>query len=95
MNIIDALNIFYREDTISDFLINCFKDSDEFLIRFLKEAKIHVEEHTAFYIDTRVGLGENIGTPDLVIRALTKSNLKFIIVENKMGAAEGHEQTNR
>jgi hypothetical protein len=50
MNIIDALNIFYREDTISDFLINCFKDSDAFLIRFLKEAKIHVEEHTAFHI---------------------------------------------
>ncbi len=91
----DALNIFYREDTISDFLIHCFKDSDEFLIRFLQEAKIQVGEHTVFQIDARVGLGKNIGTPDFVIRALTDSHMKFIIVENKMGAAEGHEQTNR
>jgi hypothetical protein len=95
MNIIDALNIFYREDTISDFLVNCFNDSNEFLIRFLNEAKIQVEENTIFHIDTRVGLGENIGTPDIVIRSLTNNNMKFIIVENKMGAAEGHEQTNR
>ncbi|MGE6260086.1 PD-(D/E)XK nuclease family protein [Heyndrickxia sporothermodurans] len=95
MNILDALKIFYREDTISDFLINCFKDSDEFLIRFLKEVNIQVGEDSSFYIDTRVGLGENIGTPDIVIRAQTNQNMKFIIVENKMGAAEGHEQTNR
>lgn len=95
MNIFDALKIFYREDTISDFLINCFKDSDGFLIQFLKEAKIHVEEDSRFYIDTRVGLGENIGTPDIVIRAHTTSHMNLIIVENKMGAAEGHEQTNR
>ncbi|MBS4177736.1 PD-(D/E)XK nuclease family protein [Lederbergia citrea] len=95
MNMIDALNVFYREDTISDFLVNCFKDSDEFLIQFLKAAKIQVGEHTAFQIDTRVGLGESIGTPDIVIRAITNSHMKFIIVENKMGAAEGHEQTNR
>ncbi|PES94718.1 hypothetical protein CN510_16860 [Priestia megaterium] len=95
MSIIDALNVFYREDTISDFLINCFKDSNDFLIGFLNEAKIQVGDYTVFHVDTRVGLGENIGTPDIIIRALTNSNMKFIIVENKMGAVEGHEQTNR
>jgi hypothetical protein len=95
LNIFDALNIFYREDTISDFHVNCFKDSNEFLIQFLNEAKIQVKENTVFHIDTRVGLGENIGTPDIVIRALTNNDMKFVIVENKMGAAEGHEQTNR
>lgn len=84
-----------REDTISDFLINCFKDSNEFLIRFLNEAKIQIKENTVFPIDTRVGLGIDIGTPDIVVRAVTNNNMKFIIVENKMGAAEGNEQTNR
>nr|WP_256238561.1 PD-(D/E)XK nuclease family protein [Bacillus sp. EB600] len=87
--------MFYREDTISDFLINCFKDSNKFLIRFLNEAKIQVGGNTTFLIDSRVGLGENIGTPDIVIRASTDNKMKFIILENKMGAAEGHEQTNR
>ncbi len=27
MNSFDALNVFYREDAISDFLVNCFRDS--------------------------------------------------------------------
>ncbi|WP_349409942.1 hypothetical protein [Pseudalkalibacillus sp. SCS-8] len=95
MNILDAFNVFYREDTISDFLINCFQDTNDFLVRFLSEADILVDEQTVFQVDTRVGLGENIGTPDIVIRALSNNELKFIIVENKMGAAEGHEQTIR
>ncbi|GGH73255.1 hypothetical protein JOD43_000030 [Pullulanibacillus pueri] len=95
MNIFDALNIFYREDTISDFLINCFRNSKEFLIRFLIEANIKVPGDSIFEIKGRVGLGKSIGTPDIVILAKSDSSIHFIIVENKMGAAEGHEQTNR
>lgn len=95
LNIFDALNIFYKEDTISDFLVSCFKDSPKFLIQFLKAANIHVQENMIFHIDTRVGLGKSIGTPDIVIRAKINSTMKFIIIENKMGAAEGYEQTNR
>ncbi len=95
MNIFDALNIFYREDTITDFLVNCFKDSKEFLKQFLNESSIYLNEHTEFYIDTRVGLGESIGTPDILIRALTDDEMRLIIVENKMGASEGFEQTQR
>lgn len=95
MNIFDALNIFYKEDTISDFLINCFKDSDDFLIHFLEKAQIHLENNTIFHIYTRVGLGKSIGTPDIVIRASSDKSTKLIIVENKMGSAEGDEQTNR
>lgn len=40
-------------------------------------------------------MGEGIGTPDIVIRALTENEMKLIIVENKMGASEGYEQTQR
>ncbi|WP_173918154.1 PD-(D/E)XK nuclease family protein [Halobacillus sp. Marseille-Q1614] len=95
MNIFEALNVFYREDTISDFLMNCFKSSNEFLKRFLNEAKIPIKENASFHIDVRVGLGKNIGTPDLVIRVITKDKVEFIIIENKMAASEGNEQTNR
>lgn len=95
LNIFDALNIFHKEDTISDFLVSCFKNSFQFLIQFLKTADIHVHEDMIFRIDTRIGLGKSIGTPDIVIRAELDSTMKFIIIENKMGAAEGYEQTNR
>lgn len=95
MNIIDAFNVFYKEDTISDFIINCFNSSHEFLVKFLNEAQIQVEEQTVFHIDARVGLGKNIGTPDILILAEYNNARKIIIVENKMGAAEGEEQTNR
>jgi hypothetical protein len=95
MNIFDALKIFYREDTISDFLVNCFKDSNEFLLRILNEATIYLNDQHDFNVETRVGLGKSVGTPDIVIRATIDNNIKLIIIENKMGAAEGHEQTNR
>jgi hypothetical protein len=95
LNIFDALNIFYREDTISDFLVTCFRDSNVFLAEFLKAADIQVREDTIFQIDTRVALGKEIGTPDIVIRGIVEDKMKLIIIENKMGAAEGNEQTNR
>lgn len=95
MNTFDAFNIFYREDVISDFLVNCFKDSKEFLNRFLINAGIHINSNLEYQIDTRVGLGKSIGTPDIVIRANTGDKMNLIIIENKMGAAEGHEQTHR
>lgn len=95
MNIFDALNIFYREDTISDFLVNCFKDSNQYLNKFLQAADIMANDDAVFHIETRVSLGKNIGTPDIVIRFEKEDIMHFIIIENKMGASEGIEQTDR
>ncbi|KGX92474.1 hypothetical protein N781_16150 [Pontibacillus halophilus JSM 076056 = DSM 19796] len=95
MNVFDVLNSFYREDVISDFLVSCFKESEEFLLKFLHEAYISIDDGTEFVLDTRVGLGKSIGTPDLIVKAVHGNRTKLIVVENKMGAAEGHEQTNR
>ncbi|MDX8047192.1 PD-(D/E)XK nuclease family protein [Gracilibacillus sp. S3-1-1] len=95
MNVFDALNIMYREDTISDFLVNCFRDSSLFLREFLNRAEITTTENTHFSINERVGLGKGIGTPDIIICATTNNQVSFIVIENKMGAVEGKEQTNR
>lgn len=95
MNTFDALNIFYKEDTISDFLVSCFKDSKEFMVGFLKKANITITQDATVQIETRVGLGKSIGTPDIVILVKDRNKSNLIIIENKMGAAEGHEQTNR
>lgn len=91
MNLFDALEIFYKEDTISDFLVNCFNDSDEFIKLFLAKANINKQNVDKFTIKTRVGLGKNIGTPDMLIY----NKQKVIVIENKMAASEGREQTNR
>lgn len=95
MNTFDALNIFYREDTISDFLISCFNNSKAFLDHFIQHTQIQPEGNATFQIDSRVGLGKNIGTPDIILHTGTKEAMTFIVIENKMGAAEGNEQTNR
>lgn len=95
MNIIDALNIFYREDVISDLLKSCFDNSELFLRQFLKGANIALPTETKFTVQNRVGLGKNIGTPDMVIVGQTENKDYIIIVENKLGAAEGNEQTER
>lgn len=95
MNIVDALNIFYREDVISDLLKSCFEDSAIFLRQFLKCANIVLPEETTFTVQNRVGLGKSIGTPDMVIVGQTKSENHVVIIENKLGAAEGEAQTQR
>jgi len=95
MNAIDALNIFYREDVISDFLKSCFEDSNSFLHRFLSCANISLSKETRFTIENRVGLGKSIGTPDMLIVAQDRNENHIIIIENKLGAAEGFAQTQR
>lgn len=97
MNIFDALNIFYREDVISDFLCNCFNDSDEFLVGFLNEAGISIEYNSieCVSVKTRISLGKGIGTPDIIIKLKIKNKYKVVIIENKLGAGEGYHQTLR
>jgi len=93
MNIIKALNIFYREDVISDFLKNCFEDSPVFLQQFLHSASLPIQVSNDVKIYNRKGLGKQIGTPDMII--VIKGEANLVVVENKLGAAEGDAQTDR
>lgn len=95
MNIIDAFNIFYREDVITDFLKNCFEDSPEFIRRFLGVADVNIPPGAEFKIFNRLGLGKTIGTPDMVIIERINEVPKIIVIENKLGTGEGIEQTLR
>lgn len=95
MNIFEALNIFYREDVISDFLKNCFEDSRHFLNKFLKSADIQIDDNYNYKVINRMGLGKTIGTPDIVIYETEKQIPKIIVIENKLGTGEGIEQTIR
>lgn len=95
MNAFDALNIFYREDVISDFLKNCFEDSRHFLNQFLKSADLKMDKNYNYKVINRLGLGKPIGTPDMVIYETEKQVPKIIIIENKLGTGEGIQQTLR
>ena len=95
MNAFDALNIFYREDVISDFLKNCFEDSRHFLNQFLASADVKIDKNYNYKVLNRMGLGKPIGTPDMVIYETEKQVPKIIVIENKLGTGEGIEQTIR
>lgn len=95
MNVFDALNIFYREDVISDFLKNCFEDSRYFLNQFLASASVKIDNNYSYKVINRMGLGKPIGTPDMVIYETEKQVPKIIVIENKLGSGEGIQQTIR
>lgn len=96
MNTITLLNSFYREDAISDLICNLINHENAFARWFAKEICDVSDANADFAARTRVGLGRGIGTPDLVIerRVDAETNL-IIVIENKLGALEGEEQTNR
>ena len=91
MNTIDALNIFYREDVISDLLKSCFEDSPAFLKQFLEAGDVALNTHAEYTIMNRLGLGKTIGTPDMVI----VNGNQIIVIENKLGTGEGMLKTMR
>ncbi len=95
MNIFDAFNILYREDVISDFLKSCFENSDEFLRKFLCQAHISLPDKIEYQVNNRIGLGKSIGTPDIIIVSQSSVQNDIVIIENKLGASEGLNQTNR
>ncbi len=95
MNAFDALNIFYREDVISDFLKNCFEDSRHCLNQFLASADVKIDNIYNYKVINRMGLGKQIGTPDMVIYEMEEQVPKIIVIENKLGTGEGIEQTIR
>ncbi len=96
MNTITLLNCFYREDVITDMIANLMNKEERFAKWFVEticELPCHDSEVIA---KTRVGLGKGIGTPDLIIERKTETGTNMVIViENKLGALEGVEQTNR
>lgn len=98
MNTFTLLGSFYREDVITDFLANFINEETAFADWFMKTiCDTYLLDNEKVKARTRVGLGKGIGTPDLIIEkmnVLEETNM-IIVIENKLGALEGVEQTNR
>ena len=96
MNTIKLLNSFYREDVITDLLCTLINTEENFAKWFVHTICGLSDTEGEFVSKTRIGLGRGIGTPDLVIERKVDSITNMIIViENKLGALEGEEQTTR
>lgn len=97
MNTFTLLGSFYREDVVTDFLASLINTEKRFSDWFMKNVcDTYLSKDEEVEACTRVGLGKGIGTPDLIIEKKIGSVTNMIIViENKLRALEGVEQTNR
>ena len=95
MNTITLLNCFYREDVITDMIANLMNKEEKFAKWFVETICEVSCNDSKVIAQTRVGLGKGIGTPDLVIKISGTTTDMVLVIENKLGALEGFEQTNR
>lgn len=83
-----------KEDPNTDLLAYCFKESARFREIFLKTVCGVSSSWQEVSATTRVGTGES-GIPDLVIVCRATDRDCLIVIENKLSADEGKDQTSR
>lgn len=94
MNIIKLLGIEYKEDIISNFIVVLINESKAFRDSFLKNiVKIEYKENIDVKAHTRIKT--SFGIPDIIISAKQEKESTLIIIENKLKAEEGENQTSR
>jgi len=94
-NIFNILGIQSREDCVSNALAYGFNQSVEFRNNFLKYiCDRKSEAYTQCTAYTRVSTGVS-GIPDLVLVCESAHKAELIIIENKLRADEGADQTER
>jgi hypothetical protein len=94
-NLFAVLGIQNREDCISNALAYAINNSKAFRQEFLKQicAK-EISRYTSVNAYTRISAGTS-GIPDIVITLERHSNADIVIIENKLKAEEGIDQTVR
>lgn len=94
-NVLSILGVAAKEDVISNLLCYCLKVWPAFQVAFLRAvASLDTAQGASTQIFTRVQT-ESSGVPDLVIAAETSLRRCLIIIENKLKADEGQDQTER
>lgn len=94
-NIFLVLGIQSREDCISNALAYAFNASPGFRQNFLKEiCEKNLDRYALAQAYTRVSAGAP-GIPDIVIALSGASSADIVVIENKLKAEEGDDQTER
>ncbi|MGL4875277.1 MAG: PD-(D/E)XK nuclease family protein [Clostridium sp.] len=94
MDIIRGLGIGYKEDIISNLLVEAINESKIFRKSFL-ENLLKIENSEIYEVKAKARLRTNEGVPDIVIKLQDSEKTKVIIIENKLSASEGSRQTER
>ena len=94
MNIIDLLGITYKEDIISNLIVGLINESQNFRVSFLENivgiTNSELYEAKAF---TRIATSQ--GIPDIIVKIYNENETILAIIENKLKAEEGYNQTAR
>lgn len=94
INLMTQLGITYKEDIISNFLVSLINHSpsfrETFLSRFLK-----IGRPDQFEVTTHTRIHTSMGIPDIISVIKKENQCYLLIIENKLKAEEGYEQTLR
>lgn len=94
MNIIELLGITYKEDVISNLLVGLINESKIFRISFLENI-VGIANPILYNVKAHTRIRTSQGIPDIIITVENEHESILIIVENKLKADEGYEQTKR
>jgi len=94
-NLFAVLGIQTREDCISNALAYAINTSKSFRDQFMKQVcGKDLSKYTSVTAYTRISAGAS-GIPDIVITLESQSNADIVVIENKLKADEGNDQTIR
>lgn len=94
-NILKVLGVEAKEDIISNLLAHCFNSSENFRSVFLESVCERAPgSYRSLVARTRVAIPDS-GVPDLVIVGQREKGTDLIVIENKLKAEEGQDQTGR
>ncbi|MBE6086529.1 MAG: hypothetical protein E7206_00490 [Clostridium beijerinckii] len=94
MNIVELLGITYKEDIISNLIAGLLNESQNFRINFLEKIA-KVQNGDLYNVKAKTRITTSVGIPDIVIAIENQEKAIIIIIENKLKAEEGYEQTKR
>lgn len=94
-NLLELLGVAGREDVVTNILAHCYNSSAAFRPWFLRAIGVtDAGDNAGGTAYTRVQVGD-AGAPDLVVVDHDGSGRSIILVENKLMAGEGEDQTKR
>lgn len=93
-NILEILGVQNKEDVVSNLLRYCINSSKNFASAFLTSVYgNNIKNYTVVEAFTR--LSTSAGVPDIIVNCATKDMTDIVIIENKIKADEGEDQTER
>ncbi|HBF5712995.1 TPA: PD-(D/E)XK nuclease family protein [Clostridioides difficile] len=94
MNIIKLLGIEYKEDIISNLIVGLINESKVFRNSFLRNI-VNIECIQNIKVKAHTRVATSLGIPDIVVSVEGENTSTLVVIENKLKAEEGVNQTLR